>query len=222
MTQTVAQLIEQAARQVGELQANQTLDADTLNTVIWPIARDWLNSLPGHVTGTGELMHEQTIAAAATLLGNTRLSCSTSATATLPANPRDGWRVVVPYVASGQTLTVAPNGRKLDGATSNVTVTAGATDEWFFRADTANWGDPNVDTADDTVPWPDEFLRGLAAMLAVEIQPVLGLPLKQGTLDVAAAEERRMISRYWRKNPALCRSWRYQPPPPVRTRESGA
>lgn len=211
MPQTVAQLIDQAARQIGELQANQSLDSDTINTVIWPVARDWLNSLPGHVTGTGEVMFEQSVAAATALAaGNVRLSCTASCTVTLPAAPKDGWRIAVAFVASGQTLTIAPNGRKIAGATSNATVAAAATPEYFYRADISDWVNPIVTATSQDVPWADEWHRGLAAMLAVEISNVLGLPPKMQTMLAAAAEEKRMVERYYRKNPSLAKTLRYQ------------
>jgi hypothetical protein len=211
MPQTVAQLLDQAARQIGELQANQSLDSDTVNTVMWPIARDLLNSFPGHVTGTAEVMFEQSVAAATALAaGNVRLSCTTTCTVTLPAAPRDGWRIVVAYVAAGQTLTIAPNGRKIAGGTASATVAAGATAEYLYRADLSDWVYPLVAATSDMVPWPDEWHRGLAAMLAVEVSNVLGIAPKIQTLLTAASEEKRMIGRYFRKNPGLAQNFRYQ------------
>lgn len=210
MPQTVAQLLEQSLRLVGEMGHDAAPDPESA-AALFPAARDFLNSLAGHVTGTSDVMPEQAVAAATQLYGaNVRLICTGSCTVTLPASPQDGWRVLVPLVAAGQTLTVARNGRLLDGAASNATVAAGATDEWFYRADLGDWRSPLVSALTDNVPWPDDFLRGLAAMLAVEVQPALGLPLKPATQMLAATEERRMIARYYRKAPALAAHLRYQ------------
>lgn len=209
MVTTVSQLIERAARSIGELQANQSIDADTLSTVLWPIARDWLNGLPGHVTGTGETMFEQTVSGANTLYGgNVRLTCAATCTATLPPAPRDGWRIVVADLAAAQVLTLARNGKKIAGAAADATPAAGG--EYLYRADLGSWNSPLVAAVSDAVPWPDEFIGGLAAMLAIEIQPVLGLPIKPDTRLLAAAEESRMVQRYYRKNPLLARGMRYQ------------
>lgn len=210
MTQTVAELTLEAARQVGEIAHNQTIDPDSL-VALWPTVRDFLNGLAAHVTGTSEALFEQAVAGATQLYGgNVRLLCSASCTVTLPAAPKDGWRVIAAYVASGQTLTLAPNGRLIAGATANVTVSAAATGEWLYRADLADWRSPLVTAVTDTVPWPDDTLRGLAAMLAIEIQPALGLPLKPDTRAAAATAEQRMVNRYHRKAPELFRGWRYQ------------
>lgn len=217
MAQTVAQLLEQAARQLGELQANQSLDTDTLDNVLWPIARDFLNGLAGHVTGTNLVMYEQSVAGATTLAaGNVRLSCTATCTVTMPAAPKDGWRVSAAYVASGQTLTIAGNGKKLNGGTSNVTVAAAATDEFFYRADLSDWIDPRVTANSDNAPYPDELLGGIAAMLAIEIQPALGLAIKLDTRLRAAACEKAMVERYHRKHPALFTGWKFQSVPTPR------
>jgi len=213
MAITVSTLLDRAVRMLGELQANQTLDADTL-TLLGAHAMEWLNGLAAHVTGTGELLFPLTLDADYTLpAGNVMVRCSADATLKLPVSPSDGWRVVVAYVASGATLTIDPNGAKANGAASNVTVNAGSVDDFFYRADLANWGDSRVTATSDNVPYPDDVLRGLEAMLALEIQPILGLPVEFDTRQAAAAGERAMVSRYFRKHPDLFKAWRYQSSP---------
>lgn len=213
MTRTCSQLIEDATRLLGETGAGMAIDVDML-AVLFPIAREWLGGLAGHVTGTSESMFDQTVAGATTLYGgNVRLTCTTTCTVTLPAAPRDGWRVVVAYLVAGQTLTLARNGKLIGGAAANVTPATGA--EYLYRADLADWRSPLVAALSDVVPWPDEHLRGLAAMLALEMQPAVGLPVKMDTRTLAASTERQMVGRYHRRHPDLFRGWRYQSIPQV-------
>jgi hypothetical protein len=213
MTRTVGQLIDDANRLLGETGAGVALDPDTL-AILFPIAREWLGGLAGHVTGTAASMFDQTVAAATTLYGgNVRLTCTTTCTVTLPAAPRDGWRIVVAYVVAGQVLTLGRNGKLIAGAASNATPATGA--EYLYRADLADWRSPLVTALSDSVPWPDEFLRGLAAMLALELQPSIGLPVKMDTRALAASAERQMVERYHRRHPDLFRNWRYQSVPQV-------
>lgn len=210
---TVSTLLDRAVRGLGELQAGQSLDADTL-TMLGAHAMEWLNGLAAHVTGTNDVIWDMIVDEAETLAaGNVRVRCTTSATLTLPEDPQDGWRVLVAHVAAGQTLTLARNGALIGGAASNATVSAGSVDDFFYRADTNDWVDSRVTATTDNVQYPDDLLRGLQAMLAVEVQPLLGLPLKFDTRAQAAAGETAMIKRYFRKHPALFTAWRYQAQP---------
>jgi hypothetical protein len=74
---------------------------------------------------------------------------------------------------------------------------------------------PLITAKSDNAPYPDALLDGIKSMLAIEIQPVLGLPLKPDTRRAAAAAERTMVFRYFRKNPALYTRWRYREAPEV-------
>lgn len=213
MAITVATLLDRSVRMLGELQAGQTLDSDTL-TMLGAHAMEWLNGLAAHVTGTGEVLFDKAVEDDEELFaGNVRIRCLDSCTVTLPANPQDGWRVLVAFVATGETLTVDGNGAKINGSASDATVSAGNVDDFLYRADIHDWIDSRVTATSDNVPWPDDLHRGMEAMLAIEIQPLLGLPLKFDTRQQAAVGEMAMVKRYFRKHPALFSNWRYQASP---------
>lgn len=215
MAITVATLLDRSVRMLGELQSGQSLDAGTLS-MLGDHAMEWVNGLAAHVTGTGDTLYDKSVDEDVTLsAGNVRLRCTVTCEVTLPADPQDGWRIVVSYVKSGQTLTLDPNGHKANGSTGDATVAAGAVDDFFFRAEIGDWVDPRVTATSDNVPYPDDCLRGLAAMLAIEVQPLLGLPLKFDTRAQAGAGEAFMVKRYFRKHPSLFTGWRYQAAPPA-------
>lgn len=104
-------------------------------------------------------------------------------TLTAPTNPRSGARfgAVDPNLNfATNNCTIARNGRLLEGAASNLTLsTNGANRQWFFDADTGNWvreADPA--SVDVSPPFPDRLISHLPAMLAVWIAAEFGSEIR--------------------------------------------
>ncbi len=107
-----------------------------------------------------------------TLENDIRAMVATSGvTLTCPVTPVEGARFSV--IPMGVTVTVAPNGRLLEGATSNVSVTSAT--EWIYRADTGNWVKMTELTGSTEIPfagWMDgplHILVGQHAAPAFEV-----------------------------------------------------
>jgi hypothetical protein len=116
-------------------------------------------------------------------------------TLTAPLNPRSGSRFGA-VDASGDfathNLTVAPNGRMIEGGTANLVVSAnGDNRRWWYRGDAGNWvreaawADENA-----ALEFPDALCAYVPYMLAVVMAAEYGTELRQDVL--AANGEGRM------------------------------
>ena len=107
---------------------------------------------------------------------NTRLMCNltNASTVYLHPVPDDGSRLGVIDVASDfatTPLTIDPNGRRIEGATSLVLSTNGIDTEWFYRGDLGNWMKTSTLTYFDIFPFPEEFDDMFITMLAMRLNP---------------------------------------------------
>lgn len=98
-------------------------------------------------------------------------------TINLDPNPQDGARFSV-IDSSGNfatnPLTIDANGRNIEGAATVTLNTNGTTSEWFYRADTGNWGKVSDLTENDVIPFPAEFEDLLTTSLAFRLNPRYG------------------------------------------------
>lgn len=127
-------------------------------------------------------------------------STVSSITITLPDAPRDGMRVQVTDVDAAfasRPVTVARNGRLLEGAAANQTLsTNGASVTWMYRGDTGSWERSAPLTLAGTLPYPTEFDQALAAVLACRIAPEYGREPTPRLLVMGDTGERQLRARY--------------------------
>src|SRR3546814_16999518 len=86
-----------------------------------------------------------------------------------------------------------------DVCSSDLTVllnTNGIDQEWFYRADTANWVKYAPLIAADTFPFPEEFDNYFILMLAMEINPTYGQEMNQLNLSLLQRSKRPLPARY--------------------------
>jgi hypothetical protein len=92
-------------------------------------------------------------------------------TLTLPDNPKDGWRIGVTDAALAFgtfNATIARNGRLLEGAAANLTLSTNGTSRiWFYRTDTGNWEREKDLALSDNIYLADDCMTGFVAMLAL-------------------------------------------------------
>lgn len=135
--------------------------------------------------------------------GRTYVVGSQTITITLPYNPRSGARV---GVADGNAalatypVTIARNGRLLEGAASNITLsTNGATRSWFFRGDTGNWERERDLVLTDTPYFPEELNARLPWMLAFMLMSEFGAEIRPDVAQMAT-EGRQHFNRVYGRN----------------------
>lgn len=189
MTTTLRQVITAAARMVGEVDEGRPApNAYFASEVALPAYNRMIHALFGHRIGLP--MTPMTVTASTTVANGGRyFAGAVAVTLTLPLQPCDGWWFGVSDTNAALAtypVTLARNGWLLEGAAANLTLnTNGTAKEWFFRADVGNW-QRVVDLAlDDAVWFPDDIVRGLPAMLAMEVAAngyVVAVP------DVVAAQ----------------------------------
>ena len=196
------QVIERAMRLNGALSAGDTPDADdaadyllAMNTM----KRAWFGTLigprlgPQDVTGLTTYQGENG--------GEYMIPSGQAFTLIAPGNPRSGARfgVVDAGLAFAATpCTIMPNGRQINGATGNLTLsTTGVGGRWWFRGDTGNWVlEADYATAEAVIEFPDAIIAYMPYMLAVVVGAETGTELRQ---DVIAgnAEGRAVIARHY-------------------------
>ena len=131
-------------------------------------------------------------------------------TLSAPADPRSGARfgVVDANLDFGTwPLTVARNGRLLNGVASDLTIAvAGAGSRWWFRGDNGNWT-PDIDSPSlsSAIDFPDAVIAYMPYMLCVVLGAEFSADL---TPEVLAAnlEGRALLARmYGRRRAGLDR-----------------
>lgn len=119
-----------------------------------------------------------------------RIICTVAGlTITTPMDPSDGARFSVIPVAGG-TITVTPYRRKIEGGSSDVSVTDATT--WAYRADLADWVEVTALDGTDNSPWPDWCdqplvhlgAEELAAAFSVDIKPALGVKIARSRMTL--------------------------------------
>jgi hypothetical protein len=93
-------------------------------------------------------------------------------------------------------VTIAGNGRLLEGAAANLILNvAGTARRWWYRGDAGAWvREADYVTADDVIEFPDALIAYLPYMLAVVVGPEFGVELRQDVI-AAAAEGRQAFAR---------------------------
>jgi hypothetical protein len=135
--------------------------------------------------------------------GRTYVVGAYDVTITLPLNPRPGARVGVADGNLGlaaNNCIVARNGRLLEGAASNLTLsTNGDARVWFFRPDTANWTlEEDLDLADEPF-FQADLVAHLPWMLAFMLMSEFGAEIRPDIAQMAT-EGRQHFNRVYGRN----------------------
>ncbi len=190
---TVRKIITQALEELGVARNDRTFRARDGD-----VALERLQSIVSGIfgQGVGEGLADQSITSAETVLSNVRAVVgdhSAAFTITLPEAPYDGARFQLIDAASQfatRAITVAPNGRLIEGATASITAnTAGFNRTWFYRGDLADWKRITTLAMNDEFPFPVEFDDAFAIQLAVRLAPRFGKAL---SAESVAASQRAM------------------------------
>ncbi len=95
------------------------------------------------------------------------------------------------------TLTINPNGRKLEGAVANKAVTTeGFVKQWLYRADVADWKVIDPLATSDDMPFPADFDDYFIILLAMRLNPRYGRTLAQESVARMNQQQIQFINRY--------------------------
>ena len=192
MSLTVLGVICRAFRLYGTLAAEATPDADDAAAALIAfnsMKRAWMGTLIGPRLSPLALTGA---AGQAENGGDYMIPTGAPFTLTAPANPRNGARfgaVDANLSFDSYPLTVARNGRLINGAASNAVVsTAGAATRWWYRGDTANWvAEADSPSLSSVIEFPDPVIAYMPYMLAVmaaaEFSAALTPEVRAGNLE---------------------------------------
>ena len=121
-------------------------------------------------------------------------------TITLPEAPQNGARVQV-IDADGTfdtySVTVARNGRKLEGAYANLTLsTEGLNRTWLYRGDLADWVRVSELELNNDLPFPLEHEDAFVIELAIRMNPVFMASLSPESAAAHQTAMRRLRAAY--------------------------
>ena len=120
-------------------------------------------------------------------------------TIVLNPNPMDGARLGIIDEAQNfgtYNLTINPNGRRIESATSIVLSTNGTNTEWFYRGDLGQWQKVTDLLIGDESPFPEEFDDFLTTSLALRLNPRLGQVMATETASILQRGRSQFRSRY--------------------------
>jgi hypothetical protein len=197
-------VLKRSLRLLGVLAAGDDPGADDLTD-----AMTALNTLKGSLFGTeiGQRLSVQDLTgltAAQAEAGGEYAIPAVAFTLTAPGKPRAGDRfgITDPNLVFGASpLTINRNGRLLNGAASNLSVSvAGAHVRFWYRGDTGNWvEEADFATPDDVIEFPDALIAYLPYMLAVALAPEFGADLRPDIAALAAEGRAAFARAYGRR-----------------------
>lgn len=138
---------------------------------------------------------------------NTRLFCNLENAVTLNLHPAplDGCRFGVIDVSGNfntYNVTLVGNGRKIENGTTHVLSTNHLNQEWFYRADLADWKKLTDLALTDDSPFPEEFDDLLILNLALRLSPRVGAELSGASQLQLQRLEKKFRARYRQKGSA--------------------
>ena len=207
MSLTVLGVISRAFRLLGIVAAGATPDADDAAAGLVAfnaMKRAWMGALIGPrlspITVSG-------VSAQAETGGDYQIPGGAAFTLTAPADPRAGARfgvVDVDLAFDSHPLTVARNGRRLNGAAADAVIaTSGATMRWWFRGDTGDWvAEADSPSLSSAIEFPDAAIAYFPYLLAVVLAAEFSAELTP-EVEAGALEGRAVLARlYGRRGPA--------------------
>jgi hypothetical protein len=199
MSLNVLQVIERAGRIHGIFAAGQAPGpndgADAL-VAFNALKRSWFGTLIGPRLSP---LPVSGVSGQAENGGEYQIPPGAAFTLTAPLNPRSGARfgaVDVGLSWGATPLTVAANGRQVNGAAGNMVInTAGQNTRWWFRGDTGNWiVEADFPSLTAAIEFPDPIIAYMPYMLAVAIADEFGADISPD-VAFAAGEGRQVLAR---------------------------
>lgn len=167
---------------------------------------DLVEELPEY--GGGRFMTDVDTAISRTAGEDERILCSVGGlTITLPKTPSDGARVSVVDVDGlfgASNVTLARNGRKVEGLAANKAVTATGT--WIYRADQSDWVAVTSLTGASECPYPAALHGALKRILCRRMADNFGRDLTESMAQQVEEARSLVRARYKRirsNNPCL-------------------
>lgn len=196
---TQARSTEEKAEALARL---QVIVYNVLGGDVGYVFNDWDVRSATVIRKPNGILLNTTEASAFTAPPNARLVCNLSAalTVALDTNPRDGQRLAVVDAKNNfatYNLTLNPNGRKLQGVTTNTAInTNGTNKQWFYRADLADWKLISALALTDEFVFPSEFDDYFVITLASRINPRYGRELPAPTAARLSSLTAQIVDRY--------------------------
>lgn len=165
------------------------------------IMEDWNISDTSYTRPSGVPIPTAKIAAF-TVRPNSRLICNLAAALVLKldALPQDGQRFSAVDAKNdflNHTLTLNPNGRKIQGSTANLVLNVnGTSKQWIYRSDLADWVILDTLAPTDEMPFPEDFDDYFAILLAMRINPRYGKALDQQSQTRFTMQQLQFVNRY--------------------------
>lgn len=203
MSLTGRDIIKRAYRKLGSLATGDDPSADEINDGFMAL-NTMMRSLHGDIIGPRLSPQALVASAQAENGGLYQCALSSGATLTAPLKPRNGARfgaVDVKANFATNNLTVAPNGQLLVGSASNLVIaTNGATNVWFFNADTGNWVlEADLASVDTVPPYPDRLITFLPDMLCVFMGAEFGSEVRPDVVATAQLGMKSFARNYARR-----------------------
>lgn len=117
----------------------------------------------------------------------------------LNPNPQDGSRLAVIDASANfatYNLTLNGNGRKVDGATTDVLSTDSQSIQYFYRADLGDWKVITSLATSDEMPFPEEFDDLFVIMLSMRLVPRNSQPMSAESLAAMERSREQFRARY--------------------------
>lgn len=201
MSLTVLGVIQRSFRLFGTVAAGATAESDDAAMALIAfnaMKRAWMGTLIGPrlspiaLTGTTGQAENG---------GEYQIPTGAAFTLTAPANPKPGARfgaVDANLTFNTYNLTIARNGRLLNGAAANYVVsTAGTDTRWWFRGDTGNWVlEADSASLSSAIEFPDSIIAYMPYMLCVVMAAEFSADLTP-EVQAGAAEGRAVLARMY-------------------------
>lgn len=142
----------------------------------WPVGTDGVSDVTSNWTRADWSLPPQ----------NVRLMVTSTdpETIVLPAYPDNGARIgLLDLTGSMSThgVTLDPNGRRIEDATSATVIIDSVNYEWMYRSDLGNWVRLQVLGLDDELPFPIQFDPFFETVLAMRLNPRYGRATREET-----------------------------------------
>ena len=122
------------------------------------------------------------------------LVTSASVTITCPDAPQDAARFAI--IPMNGNVTLAPNARLLEGASSNVTVSSAS--EWMYRADLGDWRAVTTLTNASNNPYPDWAEQSIVFIAAEAMAPAFSVQLTEQMGALVNEAKAKLLARFGR------------------------
>ena len=179
----------------------ETLALSAVGNELGYIMEDWNMTATVYTRPSGVPLNAAAIAAFTTR-PNSRLIFNLAAPATIKIDPQpqDGQRFSVVDAKSNfatNTLTLDPNGRKIQGGVANLVLNVDDTSkDWFYRSDLADWVLLGPLVLADEMPFPQEFDDYFTILLAMRLNPRYGRQLDPQSKARFDNQQLQFINRY--------------------------